>query len=148
MRTDLPEPPSPLREVLIEAFGSIDEFREAFNDAAVKHFGSGWTWLVLVPHGGYESMPAFKIVTTHDAMNPLRGRDAYLIFVRQRHGFVVLHHDWLPAAASLPNGFLVINADLLLPVQMDPAIPCSHGKDNLVFCTHFRVFVDVAVPRL
>jgi Fe-Mn family superoxide dismutase len=30
-----------------EAFGGLDALKEAVNDAGVKRFGSGWTWLVL-----------------------------------------------------------------------------------------------------
>lgn len=29
------------------AFGSFDEFKAIFKDAAIKRFGSGWAWLVL-----------------------------------------------------------------------------------------------------
>jgi len=27
-------------------FGSIDEFKKIFTDLAIRHFGSGWAWLV------------------------------------------------------------------------------------------------------
>ena len=29
-----------------ETFGSFDELKEVVNDAGVKRFGSGWTWLI------------------------------------------------------------------------------------------------------
>ena len=33
------------------AFGSMDEFKKQFADAATKRFGSGWAWLVLNKEG-------------------------------------------------------------------------------------------------
>ncbi|WP_442485758.1 superoxide dismutase [Aeoliella sp. SH292] len=39
--------PSPALAKAIEAsFGSMDKFKEAFNQAATTRFGSGWAWLV------------------------------------------------------------------------------------------------------
>ncbi len=35
-----------LRAALIEAFGSMDDFKQKFADAAAGQFGSGWAWLV------------------------------------------------------------------------------------------------------
>lgn len=32
---------------IAQAFGSMDEFKKQFGDAALKRFGSGWAWLVL-----------------------------------------------------------------------------------------------------
>jgi Fe-Mn family superoxide dismutase len=40
------EPGGALRSAIDDAFGSFEELRTAVNDAGVKRFGSGWTWLV------------------------------------------------------------------------------------------------------
>src|SRR5574340_224760 len=36
------------------AFGSVDEFKKKFTEAAVGRFGSGWAWLVRDPNGSLE----------------------------------------------------------------------------------------------
>ncbi|GAC1387449.1 MAG: superoxide dismutase [Ktedonobacteraceae bacterium] len=41
------EPSGELASAISQAFGSFDAFKTQFNDAGVKRFGSGWTWLVL-----------------------------------------------------------------------------------------------------
>jgi superoxide dismutase, Fe-Mn family len=40
------EPDGELANAVSAAFGSIDSLKEQVNDAGVKRFGSGWTWLV------------------------------------------------------------------------------------------------------
>ena len=57
----------------IEAtFGSLDNFRDKFVDAAVDQFGSGWAWLV-------SKSGKLEITTTHDADNPLTS-DAHALW--------------------------------------------------------------------
>jgi Fe-Mn family superoxide dismutase len=41
------EPEGQLAEAITSAFGSLDALVEQVNDAGVKRFGSGWTWLVV-----------------------------------------------------------------------------------------------------
>jgi len=41
------QPAGDLANAINAAFGSVDKLQEAVNDAGVKRFGSGWTWLVL-----------------------------------------------------------------------------------------------------
>lgn len=57
-------PPEPVLKRLQASFGSLDNFRDKFVEAAVNQFGSGWAWLVA-KNGKLE------ITTTHDADSPL-----------------------------------------------------------------------------
>jgi Fe-Mn family superoxide dismutase len=43
------EPTGELKSALDGAFGSFDNFKKAFADAATTQFGSGWAWLVVGP---------------------------------------------------------------------------------------------------
>ena len=40
------DPSGALGDAIAEAFGGVAELKAAVNDAGVKRFGSGWTWLV------------------------------------------------------------------------------------------------------
>ena len=40
-------PEGDLAEAINSAFGGVEQLSEQLNDAGVKRFGSGWTWLVL-----------------------------------------------------------------------------------------------------
>jgi Fe-Mn family superoxide dismutase len=40
------EPSGSLGDAIADTFGGLDEVRRQVNDAGVKRFGSGWTWLV------------------------------------------------------------------------------------------------------
>jgi superoxide dismutase, Fe-Mn family len=53
-----------IKRLIDENFGDEEAFGEAFTEAAVGHFGSGWIWLVI--NGN-----KFEIITTHDADLPL-----------------------------------------------------------------------------
>jgi superoxide dismutase, Fe-Mn family len=41
------EPSGALAAAINETFGGLDELKTQLNDAGVKRFGSGWTWLAL-----------------------------------------------------------------------------------------------------
>jgi Fe-Mn family superoxide dismutase len=41
------EPAGGLADAISATFGSLDDLKSQVNDAGVKRFGSGWTWLVL-----------------------------------------------------------------------------------------------------
>lgn len=57
-------PEGKIEDALKGAFGSMDQFRTAFADAAMKRFGSGWAWLV-------ESNGRLMITSTPNQDNPL-----------------------------------------------------------------------------
>ena len=40
------EPEGELKAAIDDLWGSTEELKKAVNDAGVKRFGSGWTWLV------------------------------------------------------------------------------------------------------
>lgn len=43
-----------LVEKIGEAFGSVEEFKKIFSEAAAKQFGSGWAWLVADQEGNLQ----------------------------------------------------------------------------------------------
>ena len=45
------QPSGALADAISHAFGSFDQFKEQFSDAAAGRFGSGWAWLVVGQDG-------------------------------------------------------------------------------------------------
>lgn len=61
-KTELPQK---LNEKIEESFGSLEDFKKKFSEAAVSLFGSGYAWLIAGENGKLE------IVQTKNAENPL-----------------------------------------------------------------------------
>jgi superoxide dismutase, Fe-Mn family len=59
------EPTGALASAIQQTFSSFDQFKAAFNDAGVKRFGSGWTWLVLDQSG------KLSVISTANQDSPL-----------------------------------------------------------------------------
>ncbi len=59
------EPSGALAEAIQKAFGSFEDFKDAFAKAAATRFGSGWAWLCVQKGGGVE------ICSTANQDNPL-----------------------------------------------------------------------------
>ena len=60
------EPSGKLADALTKKFGSIEEFKKQFTQAAVTVFGSGWAWLVKNQAGELE------IIQTSNAGTPMQ----------------------------------------------------------------------------
>ena len=59
------QPSGELAAAITTAFGSFDSFKEAFKNAGINQFGSGWAWLVKDGSG------ALSVVSTANQDNPL-----------------------------------------------------------------------------
>jgi len=59
------EPHGAIADAIKSTFGDFAGFKEKFNDAGVKQFGSGWAWLVRDAAG------ALQIMSTPNQDNPL-----------------------------------------------------------------------------
>lgn len=62
-----------LLEGIKAEFGSVEEFKKAFSDTALKHFGSGWAWLAKKPDG------KLAMYSTSNQDSPLTTGDTPLI---------------------------------------------------------------------
>ncbi|MGY5351592.1 superoxide dismutase [Wenyingzhuangia sp. IMCC45533] len=59
------EPKGELAEAINKAFGSFEEFKNAFSNAAATQFGSGWAWLCVAKGG------EVNVCSTPNQDNPL-----------------------------------------------------------------------------
>src|SRR6266487_6397872 len=72
------EPTGELASAIQQAFGSFDTFKTQFNDAGVKRFGSGWTWLVLDRNGKLQVMStANQDSPLTEGLYPVMGNDVW-----------------------------------------------------------------------
>lgn len=59
------EPSGAIGDAIKENFGDFESFKQRFNDAGTKQFGSGWVWLVRTSDGKIE------ITSTPNQDNPM-----------------------------------------------------------------------------
>jgi len=71
------EPSGSLAGAISSTFGSLDELKAAVNDAGVKRFGSGWTWLVHDGTGLAVYSTANQDSPVSNADTPLLGIDVW-----------------------------------------------------------------------
>lgn len=83
-------PSGKLKDRIDEDFGGLDEFKEAFKQAAVTQFGSGWAWLV-VEDG------KLAITKTANADTPLaEGKTALLTIDVWEHAYYLDYQNRRP----------------------------------------------------
>ena len=66
------EPSGALADAISDVFGAVDQLKEQVNDAGVKRFGSGWTWLTWDGTG-------LAVVSTPNQDSPLQNDDVPLL---------------------------------------------------------------------
>lgn len=83
--------PGRLESKLKEDFGSLDAFKEAFVQAGVTQFGSGWAWLVLDTGG------KLAVTKTSNAENPLvHGQRPLMVCDVWEHAYYVDYRNRRP----------------------------------------------------
>jgi superoxide dismutase, Fe-Mn family len=81
----------PLKTEIMATWGSFAAFKEAFSNACVTQFGSGWGWLVLNPAGKLE------IMQTSNAENPLtKGSKPLLTCDVWEHAYYIDYRNLRP----------------------------------------------------
>lgn len=72
-------PTGKLAKAIDAAFGSFDNFKKEFEDAAATRFGSGWAWLVKTKTGGLavSSSPNQDNPLMDDSGTPILGIDVW-----------------------------------------------------------------------
>ncbi len=96
------EPTGPIANAIIESFGSFEQFKQQFTDAAINNFGSSWTWLVK------QSDNTLAIVNTSNAATPLTTDATPLLTVDLwEHAYYIdfrnLRPDYMGAFWNLVN---------------------------------------------
>ncbi|MBW4663776.1 MAG: superoxide dismutase [Chroococcus sp. CMT-3BRIN-NPC107] len=61
------EPTGAIAQAISENFGDFESFKQKFNDAGTKQFGSGWVWLVRTSDGKIE------VTSSPNQDNPMSG---------------------------------------------------------------------------
>jgi Fe-Mn family superoxide dismutase len=80
------EPSGALADAIGEAFGGVAELKVAVNDAGVKRFGSGWTWLVWDGTG-------LEVKSTPNQDSPIMDGDVPLLGIDVWEHAYYLHYQ-------------------------------------------------------
>jgi len=93
-------PTGAVAAAIAKNFGSFDQFKEKFTNAAVTQFGSGWAWLVKNPDG------SLAVEQTSNAGNPLKdGKKPLLTCDVWEHAYYI---DYRNARAKYVEAFWTI----------------------------------------
>ncbi|MCB0391525.1 MAG: superoxide dismutase [Bdellovibrionales bacterium] len=85
------EPTGPLADAIKNTFGSFDDFKKQFSEAAATQFGSGWAWLVKDAQGRLE------ILKTSNAENPMtEGKTPLLTCDVWEHAYYIDYRNARP----------------------------------------------------
>ena len=103
------DPSGDLADAIADAFGGVSELKAAVNDAGVKRFGSGWTWLVWDGTGLEVKSTPNQDTPVMDGQAPIFGIDVwehayYLNYQNRRPDYLEAWWnvvDWDAVAAKL-----------------------------------------------
>jgi Fe-Mn family superoxide dismutase len=103
------EPSGDLADAIAETFGSVDDLKAQVNDAGVKRFGSGWSWLVWDGTGLAVVSTPNQDSPVMEGKTPLLGIDVwehayYLNYQNRRPDYLAAWWnvvDWSAVAARL-----------------------------------------------
>ena len=106
------KPDGKLASVIDAAFGSFDEFKKKFGDAAAGRFGSGWAWLSLDGGKLVIESTANQDSPLMEGRKPILGLDVwehayYLHYQNRRPDYVAAFFnliDWKAVAARFAAG--------------------------------------------
>ena len=96
------EPDGALKDAIDQAFGDVDTMKQQVNEAGVKRFGSGWTWVVRGVDG------SLSVESTPNQDTPLmEGKTAILGIDVWEHAYYLKYNnrrpDYLAAWWSVVN---------------------------------------------
>jgi Fe-Mn family superoxide dismutase len=102
------DPSGDLGDAIADAFGGVSELKTAVNDAGVKRFGSGWTWLVWDGTGLSVKSTPNQDTPVMDGQAPILGIDVwehayYLNYQNRRPDYLEAWWnvvDWTAVAAK------------------------------------------------
>ena len=98
-RTAAASPTGALADAINDLWGGFDDFKQAVNDAGVKRFGSGWTWLV---HDG----TGLAVYSTANQDSPILNDDFPLLGIDVwEHAYYLKYQNrrpttWRPGGTS------------------------------------------------
>ena len=94
-----------------EAFGSFEQFKEAFSNAAKTRFGSGWAWLIVTKD------KALKVVSTPNQDTPLAEGKPILGLDVWEHAYYLNYQNRRPDYVSA--FFSVINWEFVAKLYQE-----------------------------
>lgn len=107
------EPEGELSEAIAQCFGSFEQFKQQFIQAALSRFGSGWAWLVQDGEGALQvTSSANQDSPLMDGLTPILGLDVwehayYLQYQNKRPEYVAAFFNvinWQQVAAWYQAG--------------------------------------------
>jgi len=100
------EPKGKLAQMIQESFGSFEKLKEQFTEVSVKHFASGWGWLVKGQDG------KLTVLSTANAENPMtQGQKPLLTCDVWEHAYYIDYRNRRPD--FLASFWKIVNWDFV-----------------------------------